>query len=134
MKPSSEFQRKMRLRSEELRRRDEDEWSVVRQHLNEVVPPADRGLAFDDRAWELWHRFRAELPIGWTSDWPAICVAHARRFRGSPDDATGSVSNGRLEIVARRDMGVVQKSDLSALQAEMYRIAKLVLDISEVVR
>lgn len=130
MKPTPEFRRKMRLRSEELRRNDEIEWRYVRSFLNECAPPEILGLPFDDRAWELWHRSRADLPIGWATDWLPVCIAHARRYRVRPgEDHVGAVSLGRLELVARRELGVVNTTDLASFRAELYRIADLAVGI-----
>ena len=135
MKPTPEFQRKMRLRSEELRGDEEIEWRCVRSFLIESAPTEFLGLPFDDRAWELWHRSRAELPVGWAADWLPVCIAHANRYRALPgEERVGTVSPGRLELVARRDLGVVGDDDLAAFQAELYRIAEVALGILGVAR
>jgi len=131
MKPTPELRRKMRLRSEELRRHDETEWAFVRSCLREAAPKEIGGLAFDDRAWEIWFRFRGDLPLGWHEDWLPMCIEHASRYLASKE-RPGRFDRSRLRIAARRELGGLGSEDLALLRAELYRIAELALDIEEV--
>jgi len=131
MKPTPELRRKLRLRSKELRRNDESEWAFVRSCLREAAPEGIGGLAFDDRAWDIWFRFRGDLPLGWHKDWLPVCVEHASRYVAL-DDVQGKVAPGRMRLAAKDELGSLSSADLSLLRAELYRVAELALDIEEV--
>ena len=133
MKPTAELLRNMRLRSEELRRKDDNEWNLVRTSLRGSAPDDVPGLAFDDRAWDLWFRFRGELPRGWHRDWLPVCIAHARRFSSSPwARRERAIALGRLDIAGGYYKDAVDDVDLALLRSELYLIADLVIDLGEV--
>ncbi len=133
MKPTPEFERKMRLRSDQLRRSDETEWSIVCSCLRESAPKRVVGLAFDDRAWDLWFRFRGQLPHGWHSEWLPVCIRHGQLFSSSSWALNErAVALGRLSLADRWGHGKTDDKDLALLRSELYVIAELAFDIQEV--
>ena len=131
MKPTPELRRKMRLRSEELRRNDEIEWSFVCSCLRDAAPEEVIGLAFDDRAWDLWFRFRGQLPHWWHHEWLPVCTHHAMLFSSSPW-ARRERARGGLDLAGRPDTRKADDRDLDLLRTELYLIADLAFDIREV--
>lgn len=133
MKPTSELRRKMRLRSEELRCKDENEWAFVHASLRESATEDVVGLAFDDRAWDLWFRFRGALPHGWHSDWPPVCAEHAMRFSASPwARKERAIALGRLDLAGGYFTENAEDVVLALLRSELYLIADIAIGLGEV--